>query len=107
MPLIEFLCRRCGHRFSQLLGVTADSQVEPCPKCGSTDLVRAVSRFRPARSEEDRLDELADRIETMGEPESPREMRELAREMGKALDDDMSDEMEEMLETDAGEDENL
>ncbi|GMV37022.1 MAG: hypothetical protein AMXMBFR61_15300 [Fimbriimonadales bacterium] len=107
MPLIEFSCRKCGHRFSQLLGVTADSAVEPCPKCGSSDLAQVVSRFRPARSEEDRLDELADRLETLGEPESPREMRELAREMGKALDEDMSEEMEEMLETDAGSEDEL
>lgn len=107
MPLIEFLCRGCGHRFSQLLGVTADSAVEPCPKCGSARLERAVSRFRPARSEEDRLDELADRLETLGEPESPREMRELAREMGKAMDDDMSEEMEEMLEADTSSEDEL
>jgi len=107
MPLIEFQCRNCRHRFSLLLGVTADSALEPCPACGSNDLERAISRFRPARSEEDRLDELADRLETLGEPESPREMRELAREMGKAMDDDMSEEMEEMFETDAGDEDDL
>lgn len=49
------------------------------------------------------MDEMADRIEGMGEPDSPREMRELMREMGSAMDDDMSDEMEAMFEADMAE----
>lgn len=60
-----------------------------------------MSRFMRGRSEEDRLDEVADRLETMGEPDSGSEMREVVREMGKALDEDMGDEMEEMFEMDA------
>jgi putative FmdB family regulatory protein len=105
MPILEFICRRCAHRFSQLVGVTADARLDPCPRCGSTDLERAVSSFRRGRSEDDRMDEIADRVEAMGEPESPGEMRGFVREMGKAMDDDMADEMEEMLEADAeGED---
>ena len=47
-----------------------------------------------------RLDEMADRLETFGEPESNAEMRQMARELGKAMDDDMADEMEEMFEAD-------
>lgn len=81
--------------------MTADSGLEPCPKCNSTDAERLMSRFMRGRSEEDRLDEVADRLETMGEPDSGSEMREVVREMGKALDEDMGDEMEEMFEMDA------
>ena len=44
---------------------------------------------------------MADRLEGIGEPESPTQMREMVREMGRALDDDMSDEMEEIYEADA------
>lgn len=44
---------------------------------------------------------MADRMELMGEPESPSEVRKMVREMGKALDDDAADEMEEMFESDA------
>lgn len=46
------------------------------------------------------MDEIADKIESYGEPESPSEMRNMARELGKAMDDDVSDEMEEMFEAD-------
>lgn len=46
------------------------------------------------------MDEIADRLESMGEPDSPAEARELMKEVGRALDEDVSDEMEEMFEAD-------
>ena len=46
------------------------------------------------------IDALADRLETIGEPDSPAEMRSMMREMGKALDEDASDEMEDLFEAD-------
>jgi hypothetical protein len=77
---------------------------EKCSHCGSPNTSKLVSRFARFRSEDDRIDELADRLETMGEPDSPSEMRSVMRELGKALDEDASDEMEEMFEADmAGE----
>lgn len=77
---------------------------EKCPSCGSQNTSKLVSRFARFRNEDDRIDELADRLETMGEPDSPSEMRSVMRELGKALDEDASDEMEEMFESDmAGE----
>lgn len=100
MPVLEFVCNRCGKRFAQLVGMTADSDLEPCPQCGSKEIQQTVSRFRRGRSEDDRLDDLADKIESYGEPDSPSEMRHLAKELGRAMDDDVSDEMEEMFETD-------
>lgn len=80
--------------------MTAEPDDEVCPHCGSRDLSKLVSRFRRGRSEDDRVEELADRLEATGEPDSPTELREMVREMGKAMDDDMSDEMEEMFESD-------
>jgi hypothetical protein len=77
---------------------TADQEV--CPHCGSLDLAKLVSRFRKGRTEDDRVDEMADRLETMGEPESPSAIRSLVKEMGRAMDEDFSDDMEEMFETD-------
>lgn len=79
--------------------MTADSGGDACPKCGGAG-ERLVSRFVRGRSEDDRIDEMADRLEAMGEPESPTAMRSMVREMGKAMDEDMGDEMEEMFESD-------
>lgn len=100
MPVYEFRCLSCKAKFATLIGMTAEPDDERCPKCGSTETKRLVSRFARARNEDARIDELADRVETMSEPDSPGAMRRLVRDMGKAMDEDMADEMEEMYETD-------
>jgi len=100
MPVYEYRCQACQRKFSALIGMTAEPDDEKCPHCGSTDTAKLVSRFARFRSEDDRIDALADRLETMGEPDSATEMREVMKEMGRAMDEDVSDEMEEMFEAD-------
>lgn len=104
MPIFEFRCRACNKKFATLVGMTSDSGYVVCPACGSQEADKLISKFRQGRTEDDRLDDLADRLEQYGEPESHSQMREMMREMGKAVDEDMSDDMEEMFEADmAGE----
>lgn len=104
MPVFEYRCQDCQKRFSVLIGVVAGPEEAKCPNCGSMKSSRLISRFARGRSEDDRIDEMADQLETMGEPESPSEMRRMVREMGKAMDEDASEEMEDMFEADmAGE----
>jgi putative FmdB family regulatory protein len=100
MPVFEFRCAACGRKFEALVGMTADQAELACPKCGSREATKLVSRFARVRSEDDRVDSLADRLESMAEPDDPGQMRQLVREMGKAMDEDLSDEMEEMYEAD-------
>jgi hypothetical protein len=80
--------------------MTAEPDDLTCPKCGGSGAKRLISRFVRGRSDDDRVDELADRVELMGEPDSPSAMRDLVREMGKAMEEDMADEMEELYEAD-------
>lgn len=80
--------------------MTAEPDDEKCPKCGSHNAKKLVSRFQRYRNEDDRIDEIADRLEASGDPDDPGEMRQLIREMGKAMDEDVSDEMEELFEAD-------
>lgn len=104
MPVYEYRCSDCKKKFQALVGMLAQDDDEKCPHCGSLNTSKLVSRFARFRSEDDRIDEVADRIETMGEPDSPSQMREMMKEMGKAMDEDVSGEMEEMFEADmAGE----
>ncbi|MDQ2986652.1 MAG: hypothetical protein M3R13_08005 [Armatimonadota bacterium] len=104
MPLYEYICQKCDVRFALLIGVVAEDDDEQCPKCGSENIARIPSRVQRARGEEERLDDLADRVERIGEPETYREMRQHIREAGEALDDSAADEMEEMLEASEDED---
>ena len=100
MPIYEFRCEDCQKKFSALIGMTAEPDDTRCPRCGSVKAWRLVSRFARLRTEDDRVEDLADEIEISGEPDSPSKMREKMKDMGKALDEDMSDEMEEMFEAD-------
>src|SRR5438046_10316262 len=98
MTIFEYRGAECGKKFQTLVGVVVEAGDEKCPHCGNTNTTKLVSRFARYRNEDDRLDEIADRMENMSEPGSPAEMRRMVREMGKAMDEDTSDEMEEMLE---------
>ena len=42
MPLFEFVCRECGHRFETLV---LGTRVATCPACASTMLEKLVSSF--------------------------------------------------------------
>ena len=96
MPMYEYECQNCKCRFVDLL---SQGTIEVgCPRCGSKQTNRLVSKFRMGRSEGQRLDEMADRIENTADPESPTELKNLMREMGKALDEDLSDDMEQVFE---------
>jgi hypothetical protein len=79
--------------------MTAEPADTLCPRCG-TQGRRLVSRITRGRGEDARIDELADHVETMGEPENSATMRRLMRDMGKAMDEDLSEDLEAMLESD-------
>jgi putative FmdB family regulatory protein len=43
MPIFEYECRGCGHRFEALVGPTFPEPT--CPACEGTDLEQKVSMF--------------------------------------------------------------
>ena len=45
MPIYEFACRSCGHRFEELVGshVGLDAADVSCPECGAVDTERLLS----------------------------------------------------------------
>jgi putative FmdB family regulatory protein len=100
MPVFEYRCGACARKYSVLVGMTSQADDLRCPECGAEAGTKLVSRFARVRNEDDRIDEVADRLESMGEPDSPSQMREVMKEVGRAMDEDMSSEMEEMFESD-------
>jgi putative FmdB family regulatory protein len=104
MPLYEYVCRQCAKQFTFLAGVISDNADAACPRRGSADLRKLISRVARGRSDDERMDAMADRLE-MRDLDDPREMRRLAREMGREIGaetgEDMSGEMEEMIEAEA------
>jgi hypothetical protein len=70
-----------------------------CSKCGGADLRRLVSRFAVMKSEESRLDDLAD-PSSFGDIDEndPRSIARWARKMGQEMGEDLGPEFDEMVE---------
>jgi putative FmdB family regulatory protein len=103
MPIYEYRCDQCRKKVSILTLRISEKVDERCEHCGSTSLTRLLSRFATARSEESRLDSLADPANLAGLDENdPRSMARWMRKMGKEMGeefggedfDEMVDEME-------------
>ena len=92
MPIYEYRCADCKRKvsvFFRSLSVV-DHGAARCPICGGSHLTRLVSRVRTIRSEEARLDSLADDTMLSGldekDPKSMgRWMRKIAAESGEAM----------------------
>lgn len=45
MPVYEYECRQCGERFELFVRFGQDASSPTCPKCGSTEVRKALSLF--------------------------------------------------------------
>jgi putative FmdB family regulatory protein len=99
MPIYEYRCGSCKRKVT-VLTLRASETVEPeCDRCGSRDLSRLMSRFALVRSEESRLDNLADDSSLGGLDENdPKSMAKWMRKMGKELGEDAGDDFDEMVD---------
>jgi putative FmdB family regulatory protein len=100
MPIYEYRCNKCKKKVS-VLTLRISEEVNPeCEYCGSKDLSRLMSRFATVKSEEARLDALADPGNLSGLDENdPKSMARWMRKMGKELGEEFSgDEFDQMVE---------
>ena len=105
MPLYEYECRACGKQFTFLSGVVSAGKSEAqCPRCASADLKKLMSRVARGRSDDEKLDAVAEKMETRNLDDAG-SMRQFAREMSREIAAesgvDMRDEMEAMIEAEA------
>jgi putative FmdB family regulatory protein len=103
MPIYEYQCDECGRRMSVLTMRVSEQVDAACRHCGSRKLSRLMSRFATLRSEERRLDALADPSHYSdvdeNDPKSiARMMKRIGREMGEEVQGPEFDEAIEELE---------
>jgi putative FmdB family regulatory protein len=109
MPIYEYRCRKCGKRFSVLTLRVSERVTAECPKCGGRATDRLMSRFAMPKSEESRLDALAD-PSSLGDLDEndPKSVGRWMRKMGKEMGDDFGggdiDEMMDEMESGGGDD---
>jgi len=98
MPIYEYSCQECRKQNSFLVMNPHHPGLMVCRHCGSSKLERLLSRFAAPKSEESRLESLADPANLSGLDESdPRTVARLMKKMGEEMGEDVSD-MEAMLD---------
>lgn len=99
MPIYEYICSNCNGTFQKLVqGFSAPANLQ-CPRCASTDVRKAVSRFAYAQSEEARMEAMADPSTLGGLDENdPRSVARWAKKMGQELGEDMGDDWDQMVD---------
>ena len=109
MPIYEFRCLDCRRKTTALVLSRERIGEVRCRHCGSASLEKLVSRFATPKSEDGRLDALADPT-SMGDldendPASvARWMKRMGREMGEDFGDELDQAMEdELADPDKGE----
>jgi putative FmdB family regulatory protein len=92
MPIYEYQCADCRRRVSLLVMRISDPEPPRCPRCGGGGLPRLMSRFATIRSEDDRLDSLADpgQLGDLDEND-PRSVARWMKKMGGELGDDVGE----------------
>jgi putative FmdB family regulatory protein len=105
VPIYEYDCQGCRRRVSLLVLAPSSAPAPACPRCGSAELSRLMSRFATVKSEDSRLESLADPSQygdvDENDPRSvARFMKRMGQEMGEDLGDDLDAAMEESLAED-------
>ena len=99
MPIYEYTCESCRKKFDVLTLRVSEDPMAVCKHCGSKKVRRLMSRFAMVRSEESRLEDMADPSNFSGLDENdPKSMARWMKKMGKELGEDVADEeMEQMV----------
>lgn len=104
MPIYEYLCQDC-QQVSSFLIMNIHLPFNPiCQKCQSKKMTRLISRIARVRSEESRLESLADpsKFSDLDERD-PASMARWMKKMGKELGEDLGDDFEAMVDEAVGE----
>lgn len=100
MPTYEYLCLDCRKKVGIYQTYEEYGKVPVhCPHCQGQNLRRLISRVRIARSEESRLEDLAD-PDAWGDfdEEDPRALARMMRKMSRELGEEMPPEFEEVVD---------
>ncbi|HEX9617355.1 MAG TPA: FmdB family zinc ribbon protein [Anaerolineales bacterium] len=98
MPNYDYRCLNCKRRFEVYLSYSEyGKQSLQCPHCGSDRVQRRIGRVRFARSEESRLESLADPANLSGLEDDPKAMARMMRQMGSEMGEELGPEFDEVM----------
>ena len=91
MPIYEYRCEKCRRTTSVLTTRVSEKVEAVCAHCGGKKMSRLMSRFAMPRSEESRMESLADPSQ-MGDIDEndPKSVARMMKRMGKEMGDEFS-----------------
>jgi len=99
MPIYEYECYDCRRRVSLLVLRPSTAPAATCPRCHGSNLSRLMSRFATIRSEDERLESMAD-ASSFGDlnEDDPASVARFMKKMGKEFGDDLGDDFESAVD---------
>jgi putative FmdB family regulatory protein len=98
MPSYEYRCLNCRRRFDVFMSYQEyGTRPVACPHCQSDNVRRKIGRIRVARSDESRLENLADPSSLAGLEDDPRALGRMMRQMSSEMGEEMGPEFDEVV----------
>ena len=99
MPTYQYRCKDCHRKFEVFMTYSEyGTRTVNCTHCASANVERRIGRVRFARSEESRLENLADPSKLAGLEDDPRALGQMMREMSGEMGEDMGPEFDEVID---------
>jgi putative FmdB family regulatory protein len=99
MPTYDFICRNCGQRFEIFLSYSEYGSTKVrCVHCGSHNVRRRMTKVRLAKSEDSRMESLADDTALDGLEDDPQALGRMMKKMGKEMGEDLPPEFDDVVD---------
>ena len=100
MPTYDFICNDCAQRFEVFLTFSEYGKKSvKCSHCDSKNVRRRMTKVRIAKSEESRMESMADDFSGFeGMEENPEAMGRMMRKMGKQMGEELPPEFNEVVD---------
>ncbi len=100
MPTYDFVCNACESRFDVFMTFSEyGNKPVHCAHCGSDNVRRRMTKVRIAKSEESRLESMANGFPGLdGLDEDPKALGQMMRKLGSETGEDLPPEFDEVVD---------
>lgn len=100
MPTYDFVCNTCEKRFEVFLAYSEyGKKAVHCEHCNSSDVRRRMTRVRIAKTEEGRLESMADDFSGFeGMEDDPAALGRMMKKMGKEMGEELPAGFDEVVD---------
>lgn len=99
MPTYQYRCLSCRKRFEIFMTFNEyGTRLVVCPHCQSENVQRRIGRIRVARSEESRIESMADPSSLEGLEDDPKALGRMMRRMSNEMGEEMGPEFDEVID---------